>query len=278
MLPLALFAMRSSTSQATGVSPFRMLFGVEPRSPSEASLQAWSQPLSPDGFVGDTYASELCHELQAVWSLAGAADHRYRTAGRQAPDVCEDSVSKHRTSPARHLLPGQSAVLTGPQAGGGGKLQAEAAESVVVRDRIGNSRYRVMSRRKGLVDVHARYLRESHPADSVVDPVESLRPALPAKRQRMSGVDRGCIYQVERILVERLGPDLKPRFLVKWSGYDASQNTWEPESSFSTYTPGAVNSVLRDGRASHPPCPRSNSDRSPSMARDMCSTPVENMS
>ena len=35
-------------------------------------------------------------------------------------------------------------------------------------------------------------------------------------------------YTVENILDKRTGPDEKSQYLIKWKGYDQSENTWEP--------------------------------------------------
>lgn len=43
-------------------------------------------------------------------------------------------------------------------------------------------------------------------------------------------------YEVEQILNHRAG-EHGYEYLVKWKGYDAEYNTWEPESSFNTLVP-----------------------------------------
>eukprot|EP00965_Chrysotila_dentata_P199987 6179713-Pleurochrysis_carterae.AAC.2 len=44
-------------------------------------------------------------------------------------------------------------------------------------------------------------------------------------------MDQPDVYAVHRILDEREGSDGSHEFLIKWKGYKASQNTWEPEAN-----------------------------------------------
>ena len=41
------------------------------------------------------------------------------------------------------------------------------------------------------------------------------------------------IYNVEKILKKKRTPDGEVHYLVKWEGYDSSENTWEPPENFS---------------------------------------------
>jgi hypothetical protein len=38
-------------------------------------------------------------------------------------------------------------------------------------------------------------------------------------------------FEVEAILTHRLYKNHETRYLIKWKGYDTSENTWEPESN-----------------------------------------------
>lgn len=41
------------------------------------------------------------------------------------------------------------------------------------------------------------------------------------------------MYEVEKIVATRVNKQGKNEYLVKWVGYDATQNTWEPEKNLS---------------------------------------------
>ena len=40
-------------------------------------------------------------------------------------------------------------------------------------------------------------------------------------------------YEVEAILTHCIYKNCENRYLIKWKGYDTSENTWEPESNLS---------------------------------------------
>ena len=46
-------------------------------------------------------------------------------------------------------------------------------------------------------------------------------------------IDGNEEYKVEAILTHRTYKNRQTRYLVKWKGYDSSENTWEPESNLS---------------------------------------------
>ena len=41
------------------------------------------------------------------------------------------------------------------------------------------------------------------------------------------------IFNVEKILKKKRTEDGEVRYLVKWEGYDSTENTWEPPQNFS---------------------------------------------
>ena len=41
------------------------------------------------------------------------------------------------------------------------------------------------------------------------------------------------IFNVEKILKKKRTEDGEVRYLVKWDGYDSTENTWEPPENFS---------------------------------------------
>jgi chromodomain protein Y len=46
-------------------------------------------------------------------------------------------------------------------------------------------------------------------------------------------IDGNEEYEVEVILTHQTYKNRQTRYLVKWKGYDSSENTWEPESNLS---------------------------------------------
>jgi len=66
-LPLLLFAYRSSLQESTRESPFFLLYGRDPRLPTETAL---SQPESPYQVDVEDYRTELVTQMSRVWTLA----------------------------------------------------------------------------------------------------------------------------------------------------------------------------------------------------------------
>lgn len=66
-LPHLLFAYRSSVQESTRESPFYLLYGRDPRLPTETVL---SKPMSPSVVDAEDYRTELVTELSSSWALA----------------------------------------------------------------------------------------------------------------------------------------------------------------------------------------------------------------
>ncbi len=66
-LPYVLFAYRASRQESTGESPFFLLYGRDPRLPTELQLDAPSTRIEYDL---DTYKGEVATRLQEAWKLA----------------------------------------------------------------------------------------------------------------------------------------------------------------------------------------------------------------
>ena len=70
--------------------------------------------------------------------------------------------------------------------------------------------------------------QQSQPGDSV-DTAENEKEEEP-KKQETTG-ETNDVYAIEQIVDDKCTKGEK-RWLVKWLGYDASENTWEPKASF----------------------------------------------
>ena len=66
-LPYVLFAYRVAVQESTQASPFYLLYGREPRTPTESAL---SQPRTPYQIDFPDYCSEMVAHLSDAWSLA----------------------------------------------------------------------------------------------------------------------------------------------------------------------------------------------------------------
>lgn len=50
----------------------------------------------------------------------------------------------------------------------------------------------------------------------------------------MGYTHNGPVYDVEDVLDHKKGLNGKTYYLVKWKGYDSSDNSWEPEENFAS--------------------------------------------
>jgi hypothetical protein len=71
--------------------------------------------------------------------------------------------------------------------------------------------------------------------------VSLLEPATPDARLKQDIKDiseeiQEPVYEVEKILDSKL-EDGQRKYLVKWTEYDSTENTWEPRSSFNSQKP-----------------------------------------
>ena len=66
-LPHLLFAYRSSVQESTRESPFFLLYGRDPRLPTETTL---SQPVSPYTVDLEDYRSDLASRMTQAWAIA----------------------------------------------------------------------------------------------------------------------------------------------------------------------------------------------------------------
>ena len=245
LLPLTLFAYRTATCRATGFSPFQMVFGSEPRMPSEASLKA--SPPPSDARSGDAaqFVSTLSRDLHEVWSRAREADRGYRSRQNQIGQVPGQETCPG--SDIAELRAGDRAWLCLPNSAGGasgsGKLRQGSKNAATVVSPLGSNRVLVETHKGRRVEAHAANLRRLEPLR--IEGGQSSphsEPVRRMKRPRMS-------YDVEKILAQRKDRHGQDEYLVQWAGYGHEDNTWEPRASFTL--PGHVNTALLAWEQAH---------------------------
>lgn len=85
LLPLVLFAYRTSECRATGVSSFELLYGRKPRLPLEASLIS-GEPTAQCAPDAREYLSTLSSRLRFVLHLAKRTEDAYRGSNSSLPE------------------------------------------------------------------------------------------------------------------------------------------------------------------------------------------------
>ena len=84
-LPFILFAYRSSPQTSTGESPFYLLYGRDPKLPTEAVL--CPPPSSALQVDADDYVTEITKRMSQAWSLAGDAIKKAQVQQKQHHDA-----------------------------------------------------------------------------------------------------------------------------------------------------------------------------------------------
>ena len=52
-------------------------------------------------------------------------------------------------------------------------------------------------------------------------------------QSKMSDIEEDQVYIVEKVVSKRKAKGGKTEYLIKWQGYEESDNTWEPEDNVS---------------------------------------------
>ena len=214
ILPLLEFAYNDSVSQSTSFTPFYLNLGYDPSSTSFIGpLPSCSVPTS----------SEFVEHLRTVISAAkdsleAARERAVRYANRHRRDE-QFAVDDYVLLSSEHVLP--DTLKRRPSA----KLQPRFFGPFKVLKRIGPVAYRLDLPRSCHFHptVHVSRLKKYISSDPAIRPV----PVLPDP----VFIEGEKYYHVEQILDHRTrgrNPNTRTEYLVKWKGYDESNNTWEP--------------------------------------------------
>ena len=214
ILPLLEFAYNDSVSQSTSFTPFYLNLGYDPSSTSFIGpLPSCSVPTS----------SEFVEHLRTVISAAkdsleAARERAVRYANRHRRDE-HFAVNDYVLLSSEHVLP--DTLKRRPSA----KLQPRFFGPFKVLKRIGPVAYRLELPRSCHFHptVHVSRLKRYISSDPNIRPVPVLPDPVIIEGEKY--------YHVEQILDHRTrgrSPNTRIEYLVKWKGYDDSNNTWEP--------------------------------------------------
>ena len=199
-LPTAQFAYNSADSEATKVSPFFANYGFNP----ELSRPADEPTDNPAAAVEATKLTELHQWLRKNLEEARKTMAQYFDKSKvEGPTLKEGDKVYLLNKNLRTDRPSK-------------KLDHKRIGPFLVKAKISTSNYE-LALPKGM-KVHPVFhisLLEPAPADAKVD--ESAQARMEEERE----------YVAERIVASRKrGRGVQ--YLVKWEGYDESENTWEP--------------------------------------------------
>ena len=232
VLPLVEFGLNSAVSSRTGVSPFMLTYGWTPRPPAAvAADHAFANPMA-ETFVQDAQArfdAAKDHIAMAQLKLIELMRRRRAPVTLAAGDfVWMTSQNVPLAVPAKFLPPWLGPYKVLEVRGNTARLELPPT----------------LGKRFAVVNFDK--LRRFHERDPRLGSTNVNPPPLLSR----NGED---FFEIEKILNHRARPNVPREFLVKWKGYDASHNTWEPEPRLRADVPLLVDAYLQSPSPGPPP-------------------------
>ena len=148
LLPMLLFAYREAVHEATGFSPFHLLFGREVRGPLDIVKEQWEgKEVLPVSIV--EYLSNLYDHMETIAEIAGSEDEKAKKKYKQWYDR---STTEHSFEVGEHVL-----VL---MPDGTSKLEAAYMGPYVILEQVSPVTYRVDLKSHGGRVVHTNLLKK----------------------------------------------------------------------------------------------------------------------
>jgi hypothetical protein len=216
LLDCAEFAINNAYNKATGSTPFRLNYGQDPQTPLSLDLEA-RLPTAAD-FVGEMRSGLVMAKKALAAAQSRQKDQHDKGRKEQILEVGQQVLLNARNLKFKNSK--------------GRKLMPQWLGPFKVTERIGLLAYRLqLPPTLPVHDVfHTSLLRPFH-SDGRYQP-----PPLPV------AVAGELEYLVEEVIAHR-GEGRLRRYLVKWTGYGAEHNSWEPARNL-TNAPEKVTAYL----------------------------------
>lgn len=202
LLPTAQWAYNNSTNEQTEMSPQKALYGYEQNN----STLGKTMVQNPEADNMAKHIVEIQEKLQKEWQqLQGRMVHYANQKRLEGPTLEEgDKVYLLRRN-IKTKRPSE-------------KLDWKKLGPFKIEKKVSKVNYRLTLPKKMRI----------HP----VFHISLLEPAPKnAKLETQEETQKDGEYEVEEILDSRLDKPTGLRYLIKWKGYDDSENSWEPESN-----------------------------------------------
>jgi hypothetical protein len=222
LLPLIAFAMNNAKSSTTGETPFYLNYGTHPRTPQNLGL--------PEGKIPslEVVFQDMHDTLTRIRSLMIAAQDRQK------------SYADARFRQPHKFKPDDLVMLSTKNinfAFGKKKFHPKYLGPFVIDSIIGNHRNAVRLRLPASYKIHPVF------HVSLIKPYKAGSSPVPPPMEPEI-VDGDPYFKVETILAKRVKSRGRGRkiteYLIKWLGYDESQNSWEPRSNLTDDLKGSI--------------------------------------
>lgn len=222
LLPLIAFAMNNAKSSTTGETPFYLNYGTHPRTPQNLGLPEGKIPSLEVVFqdMHDTLTRIKSLMITAQDRQKSYADARFRQPQKFKPDDLVMLSTKNINF-----------------AFGKKKFHPKYLGPFVIDSIIGNHRNAVRLRLPASYKIHPVF------HVSLIKPYKAGSSPVPPPIEPEI-VDGAPYFKVETILAKRVKSRGRGRkiteYLIKWLGYDESQNSWEPRSNLTDDLKGSI--------------------------------------
>ena len=233
-LSQVLFAYRTAKHAATGRTPFEMLYGRMARLPAEISMTTNPMPIEST----EKYAQELVNRLHEAHEEARATLQR----------VAEQYKSNYRKGKQQlesHYKVGDKVWLYTPETPEKRcpKFLFRWFGPYVILAQTGPVNYKVQTcdnlQKKRVV--HVSRMKPYYDSLQRKRPAQYLEPLFTHRTDPTYYNDSDCEdnenrFEVEEIVSRRVVPNQRAgktetQYLVKWRGYDSSEDSWVPEAN-----------------------------------------------